>query len=383
MRFDHRQLIVQIMEDGDVEGAMAHILSITKGDLPKRRRAVFDNVRTKILKEEKYRNPEGYAQLEQLARRQDLNPTDRVKLQTLLFKPLHFIRWAQVHRCFLSDPYLQEELRNIRIVKDPFYEFDTPQNIKLMVSKSIQDGVMSNHSHKTRPRETYRYTNQEVDEMIQQAIDFIGQDLQWSKKCNSLRLLECLCLLTGRRKWELCSTLKIRTVPTFEYQAEVQGLGKNLITKLDPVWNRIPLLAPISVVIRGITNLRLCFHSMGKYEGGKKLFPRLNHTHYRNLYSEKCFELREINKFCEGDSCSKMEWQRRALHVTMAILADRYLTLLLTDEPEQQPDMAGEVCGSRSDDGQDSLRCGGQHTDQQEQDHPEYLQTGNAGSSGQ
>jgi hypothetical protein len=363
------------MEERDVEGAMAHILAVTQDDPAKRRRAVFDNVRSRILRQEHYRNPEGYAQLQQLAMRDDLSPTDRVKLQTLLFKPLHFMRWAQVHRCFLTDPDVQAKLAEIPIVKDPFYEFDCPENIKLLVNASIQDGVNENHCHKKKSAETYRFTPEEVNKMIEDAVTLIQQDLAWEKRSNSLRLLECLCLLTGRRKWELCSSLKIRTVKDSEYQADVQGIGKNLLGIFDDGWIRIPLLAPISVVIRGITNLRLYDHTMGRYNGFKKLFPRLTHTHYRDLYSEKCYELREINKFCQGDSCSQLEWRRRALNITMAILANRYSTMLITDERLESEDgqkaVAGQAGGPQEHVEQDPLRCGGECTDQQGGAHVE------------
>jgi hypothetical protein len=384
-RFDHKELVHKIMEDKDVPGAMAHILQVTKGDQAKRRRAVFDNVRTRILKQEQYRDPEGYAQLQIFAMRSDLNPTDRVKLQTLLFKPLHFIRWAQVTRTFLTTPELQEQLAAIKIVKDPFYKFDCPENIKVLVMDSIREGITENHSHRKKPRENYRFTNQEVDDMIEEAQNFINQELDWKKRATSLRVLEALCLLTGRRKWELCSSLKIRTVNVSEYQADVQGLGKLIKTSFQEDWIRIPLLAPISTVIRGLTNLRLYpDHQMGRYVGFKKMFPKLTHTHYRNLYSEKCYELRETNKFCHGDSCSKLEWQRRALHVSMSILANRYCTMLITDESdEQQTDLAGEVCGSQDQDSQDSLRCERQHSYESGRSYDEHLSAPDEGSHDQ
>jgi hypothetical protein len=380
-RFDHKELVVRIMEDKDVEGAMAHILEVTKTDPPRRRRAVFDNIRTRILKQEHYRSSEGYAELQQLCMEQSLNPTDKVKLQTLLFKPLHFIRWAQVHRSFLSDHNVQCRLRDIKIVKDPFYEFDTPENIKLLVTANLQQLVQDNHSHKVKPKEHYRFTVSEVDDMVQTATDYIQQELPWEKRANSLRLLECLCLLTGRRKWELCSTLKIRTVPDFEFQAEVQGIAKDIKSIFQEEWVKIPLLAPVSVVIRGITNLRLHPHEMGRYAVHAKLFPRLTHTHYRNLYSDKCFHMRHINKFCEDDSCSELEWRRRALHVTMSIIASRYSTMLITDErgfQEREDGMACEDGGPQIDVLEDTVRCGGQHSDQSGGHHDECLPKGDA-----
>lgn len=360
-RFDHRMMVVQIMEVGDVAGAMKHIISTTKGDNPQRRRAVFDNIRTRILKNESYKCPHGMDQLRYLAKREGSNPSDKIKLQTLLYKPLHFIRWAQVTKRFLSDNDLQEELKSIRIVKDPFYEFDCPQNIKDLVSADIEMGIHDNHNHKRKPREHYIFTAEEVDEMVTTATDYIQKDIIWSKKCNSLRLLECLSLLTGRRKWELCSTLKIRTSPKNDYIAEVQGLAKNIKSMVeDAEWVEIPLLAPVQLIIRGITNIRLVPYKMGAYVGGTKLFPKMTHTHYRNIYVDKAYENRNINKFHEG-SCSELEWKRCALQVTMLTYTNRYATMI-TDNVNVDVDcelgdsiLASEASGSQVDQQQDPI----------------------------
>lgn len=327
-RFNHQAMVVQIMDDGDVDGAIRHILEITKNDKAQRRRAVFDNVRTQIMKKEQYRSEEGYQQLKTLAMREDLSPTDRMKLQTLLFKPLHFIRWAQVCRCFLSDYDLQAELREIRIVKDPFYDFDCPVTIKSMVKEDTDEQVQENHNHQRKPREHYIFNTDEVTQMITTATEYIQQDIPWTRPCNSFRLLECMCLLTGRRKWELCSTLKIKAVPGNDYLAEVQGLGKSIKSRINDTWCIIPLLAPIHLIIHGITKLRMFAHEMGKYRGGIKLFPRMTHTHYRNVYADKAYEQRAINRFREDHSCSELEWKRSALNITMGIYTERYATMI-------------------------------------------------------
>jgi len=343
-RFDHQQLALRIMEDGDIDGAMRHILDITKDDNPQRRRSVFDNIRTKILKQENYRCPNGYQQLQQLARRDDFNPSDKIKLEVLLSKPLHFLRWSQVCKTFFSDFNLQQEWRSIRIVKDPFYEFDCPEKIKVLVQQDITSQVKENHNHNRKPREHYNFSEEEVDDMVKQATDFIHSNNNWNIRSNSLRLLECMSLLTGRRKWELCSTLRIKSTEESIYQAMVQGLGKNIQHQMgspDQIWERIPLLAPIDTIVKGITNVRLYCHQSGSYTGAKKLFPKMTHTHYRNVYADKAYVEREKNKFRDGDSCSMLEWKRSALMINMNTFADRYSTMVIhpTDTTSDEPVM--------------------------------------------
>lgn len=381
--FDHKEMAARIMDDGDVDGAIKHVLGMLSGKDNKTKYSTFRNIRAHILRQEHYRSEEGYQQLREMAMRENLNPTDRSLLQTLLFKPLHFMRWAQVCKRYLSDYDLQQELQEIKIVKDPFYEFDCPGKIKKMSKEDEAVHVATNHQHARKPREHYLFSSEEIDDMVRIATDYIKSEMDWTRKCNSSRLLECLSLLTGRRKWELCSTMKIKTVPNFPYQAEIAGIAKVIDYKKSDIWFKIPLLAPIDVIIKGITNLRVFGHIMGKYGGGSKLFPKMTHTHYRNVYADRAYEERQKNGFHADESMSALEWRRSALVLDMRTYCERYATMI-TDakdnerdlEPDQQDkprSLSGSACGSPQYDMHDSVRCGGQHPDESGWDHDQRL----------
>lgn len=375
--FDHKEMAVRIMEDGDVDGAISHVLAMLAGRDSKTKYSAFRNIRAHILRQEHYRSEEGYQQLREMAMRDGLNPTDRTLLQTLLFKPLHFMRWAQVSKRYLSDWDLQQELMAIKIVKDPFYEFDCPEKIKRASHTDEKMQVEQNHKHKRKPREHYIFTSTEIDDMVRTATDYISSEMDWSKRCNSIRLLECLCLLTGRRKWELCSTMKIKTVPEFDYQADICGICKVIAHKTGDVWHRIPLLAPVHLIIKGITNLRLMGHVMGQYNGYAKMFPKMTHTHYRNVFADRAYMEREKNGFHEDETMSQLQWKRLALVLDMQTYCDHYSTMLTDANEREQQDkpgsLSGSACGSPEYDVYDPVRCGGQHPDQQEGHHAECV----------
>jgi len=335
-RFNNIALANQVMEDGDPQGAIREILAVTSNDRPMRISAAFDAVRTRILKTDKYKREEGYLEMQQLLQIPTITDDDKTHLKEVLRSPLRTIRWAQnLASCVFHDPVLAERFKRIQIVKDPFYEFVMPANIVAAIKMDRSRRTEENHSHKTHKVEAYHFTNTEIDDMIQIAMEWCKSDRDWTKRCHSHRLLECLGLLTGRRKWELCSTLKIRSVQESDFQAEVRGIGKKLF---DTQWRRIPLLAPIDVVIAGISRIRRYAHEQGTYNSGAKLFPKLTHTRYRDIYTRRAFENRAINKF-HPESCSELWWRSQALCNSLSEFTKHYTTLII-DEPTPEPVIA-------------------------------------------
>lgn len=355
MLIPQKAVVHQIMEDGDPEGAIQKILTLTANERMKVQKAAFDNVRTKILKNPKYRSEQGMAELWELTHIAD------EKDATLLWDmiktwPLHKIRWAQTrsNSCFVSAT-LMERFRKIRIVKDPFYDFTIPDEIAYYAKLDVEKVINENHTHKTEAQEVYHFTDKEIDGMIDLAKEWCTADKQWTRPCNSIKLLECLALLTGRRKWELCSTLKIRSSPRSEFQAEVQGICKQFSDK-ETQWRNIPLLAPISIIISGLTRLRQFPHQMGKYNHGKKLFAKLNHSRARDIYSRRAYRDRAINGF-HPESCSEAYWRSQALCNSLGVFGSHYTTTVIDQQQPQLRDeaMECEAGGSCVDQQQDSI----------------------------
>lgn len=326
------------MEDGDPQGAIVKILHELANERMKAKKAAFDNVRTKILRNPKYRSEEGMEQLRALALRAE--GTDKTFLEEMVRNwTLHKIRWAQTRTSthFVSQALMQE-FRKIRVVKDPFYDFVTPDEIVYYARYDTDKVIEENHTHKTDGNEVYHFTEEEIDSMISLSKEWCVADKPWTKCCNSFRLLECLSILTGRRKWELCSTLKIRSSPVSEFQAEVQGICKQF-TESESDWRSIPLLAPIDVVIAGLTRLRKFPHTMGRYNGGRKLFPKLKHSRTRDVYSRRAYRDRAINGFLPV-SCSEAYWRSQALCNSLGVFGTHYTTTVID---QQQPQLGHEA----------------------------------------
>lgn len=334
-RFNNVQLSVQIMDDGDVEGAINHILGIAGNDRPLRIVKAFDAVRTRILKTDKYRCPVGNQELIRLRDLPTTSEKDKARMNEIIKSPVSRIRWAQSHYNLFEDSDLMRAFKEVRIIKDPFYDFKCPERIVVASALDKKRKIEEDHDHKTHKPEDYHFTMDEVDDYVKQAIEFCESDLDWSRRSNSLRLLEAIGLLTGRRKWEIASSLKIRSVPGFDYQAEVRGIGKKLF---ESDWRKIPLLAPIDVVVAAISKARRHAHVQGSYCSGKKLFPRLTHTRYRDIYCARAYRDRKENGF-HPDSCSEIWWKKCALLSDLEQIANHYSTMVIDrDEPEPEPD---------------------------------------------
>lgn len=338
-RFDHRRIILQVMDEGDIQGAIKKIVDMTSGDVPKKRLAVFQNIRAKILRNPIYQNPTALLELEAIA----VGSPDRDRVLALAKLPVHNIHWAQTKKCFFADKVTQERFKQIRFMQEAFYEFDAPTELKVESAEAYGKEVMKNHMHKTRKVDDYHFTEDEIADMVNKASELIESDQKWTERTSSLKLLDCLSLVSGRRKWELCSTLKVKSVPDKEYQAMIRGIGKSSIHSLNSVeWYIIPLLIPIENFIRGIANLRKYSHVPGKYYYGNPIFPKMRHTCYRDIFSSWAYKHREVNQFLANESCSELGWRARSLCVSINTIGGHYSTLCIDNEPKPGDQDDGE-----------------------------------------
>lgn len=295
------------------------------------------HVRERIAKDPQWVNPRCYDEIRGLT----INCQDQddiALIQRLLTEGARKIRWAQVVKGVFKSPGLQQRFAAIRVFDPMYYEFE-PTDQMLYENKAYRETLMkSNHTHKHKTdTKQYVYNETEINEMVQWATDFcLREDVDWTIRRNSLNMLEALCLLTGRRKWELCKTLQMRSSPNSDYQAIVWGLTKNI--KSGHEERPIPLLAPIANIAAGINKLRRFAHISGQYYQAKssRHFPVMGHTMFRNIYCEKAFRDRHINKF-HPNSCSKLWWCSQALCDTLSAYSERYATALV-DEPANPSD---------------------------------------------
>jgi len=340
VRFNNVALAIQVMEGKDPQGVINHIMEVTKADRPIRISRAFDAVRTRILKNDKYRSMEGMKELWRLHDEVARDPEDRSRLASIIKSPISRIRWAQSQRKNLfTTPELQQAFGEVKIVVDPFYEFKAPAEVSMMVGEDKKRKIEENHSHQTKPVEEYHFTDEEIDAMIETAKEWCMDTVRdYSQRCNSLKILECVGLLTGRRKWEICTSLQIKSVPESEYQAQIRGIGKQLF---ESGWATIPLLAPLHVVVAGISRARRYQHTQGDYSG-KRLFPKLTHTRYRDIYCKRAWEQRDMNKF-HPTSCSELWWKCQALRNEMEQFTNHYTTLVI-DRNEPEPDQQQPEC---------------------------------------
>lgn len=329
------KIVHLLMEDNNPEAAVAMVLQIKAGLRPLQIRQAFESVRARVLGNESYKIPNARELLKQLFRDfPDMCERDQNLVRELAAGSLRQLRFAQNQYAPFLSSALNEAFKNMKFVKDPYYEFKTPEPILLASGEDLKQRIQEKHQHKIRKtKEDYHFAEEEIDDMIQVATDYCKIDQNWKIKSNSLRLTEALGLLTGRRKWEILSTLKIRSVPDNLFQAEVSGLCKRF---RDDFWYKIPLLAPIDVIIMGLCKVRqYTSHTQGRYSSCKMLFPRLHHTSYRDIYTKRAYRDRHINKF-HPDSCSELWWGTMALVSTLQTYTERYSTMIV--DKEEEPD---------------------------------------------
>lgn len=348
-KLNHIALIHQIMEEGDPEGAIRVIIQNTKDRRAKNISDCFSNIRHKIMLKEKYILPGALDELRALTQDSKFPAEDRQRLSVLIQGPIHKIHWFQTSKSPFYDQAFVEKFKSIRLVRDPFYDFKCPPEITSALTADCRLRMEERHQHQhpKKKAEDYEFTEEQIDAMVETARDYIFANVDWKKKSNSLRLVECLCLLTGRRKTEIINTLQVRTAPGFDgfdYQAEVRGLAKSKKAVLcEDAWTVIPLLAPLAEIVQGITQVRQCHHTGIAYKVHRSLFPdNMTHTVFRDLYSSTAFRFRKTNQFYP-DSCSLMFWKSKALCVTFNDIP-HYSTLTINREsdidakqPEEQP----------------------------------------------
>lgn len=340
-RIRYEPIIKRLMEDRDKEGAIEMLKQMSGSSHPYHIANFMKHTRERIARDARYLNKSCVHKVLEIMRDPSTCEEDFRKLSSVLETPRK-IRWMQVRKGCFMNPETHKRLCEIQVFDPMYYEFVPTPEMQQELANYTKNLVIKNHSHNHKTKERYNFTEDEVSEMIQRATSFCQDEtINWNRRMHSLQLLEALSLLTGRRKWELCSTLKMRSSPISDYQAVVSGIAKDIKTGEEE--RVIPLLAPIAVVARGIVNLRRVTHKMGSYSQSvkSKLFPNLTHTTFRDLYCKRAWRDRAINQFMP-EQCSQLYWCSQALCDTLDTFAMHYATAVIHHgEPDFYPDRDG------------------------------------------
>jgi hypothetical protein len=335
-RLSHKALAQQIMKANDPQGAIKTILTTLKDQTSMQIARAFVNCRKTILRDPEYLNKHGYGRLVSLSIESGLPETDKIKLKDLLLKPLHYIHWAQSVRVYLSCPEANERFKAIRIVQDPFYEFVCPDHITFKATQDRTQDKIAHNKHEKRERTSYHFSIQEVGNMVEHAHTYILQSGPCTLRKHYTQMLDALSLVSGRRKWELACTLKVKSVPNEKYQAMITGICK--VFDFNEAWRAIPLLIPFDDFVGGLVKLRSYKRiEMGDYSGVKLFKTRkMTHTHFRNVYLDISFRERlSRNHFLIGDqSCGPSYWKSQALCTSVQDAAETYDVMCIDQDYE-------------------------------------------------
>lgn len=335
LKVNHKQVIELLMEQKKPKKAIEDLLLQTAGQSPKQIQRAFINIRAKILRTKRYKNNLEWQRLLQFCQEKEITESEDIHLlrnviPNMTVSNFHWFQKVGFNSC--KSYQLFSELCEFRIMNDPFYDFDCPPDIKYASNVQHQQDIQTHNCHEKEDRTLYHLSQEEIEEMIQTAKSTINaENTNWDSRGNHIRLLEALCLVTGRRKWELCSTLQMRSSPVSDYQAEIQGVCKHM--KKNNIWISIPLLLPIAEVAKGIVNLRRYTKIIkGRYNGPRLFKRKMTHTHLRNVFADQAFRERETkNLFYINDkSVGPIMWKSLALAIKMKTAAEHY-SVMCTD----------------------------------------------------
>jgi len=340
MRVPATQVIEHVL-NGNARRAMEVIQECSKERTLSNQYAAFKNVRSRMMRDSRFWRHEAKEELLDLSRDPTLSNQDKSFLEFLATRPYHTIQWA-ISKPSLSNPIINSRIRNLRLFVPQFYEFEVPTNLVQQSNLAYQQVVENRHNYIMPDPQRYVIPEEDQVKMVEEAVAYITRtDIDWRKKSNALRGAECLCLLTGRRKSEILFSLQMKSSSLSDYAAQIRGLAKRFS---DDLWRTIPLLAPVDIVLMGISKVRLCTNLPRKTYQTKSLWPGKTHTHFRNAFVDMAYKNRSINKF-RPQPCSALSWKAAALCVEIGTLASHYQIMSSPiDSDHVQSKRFGEQC---------------------------------------
>lgn len=275
---------------------------------------------------------------------------DRIKLEKLKACSLSDQHKVSISTTpFLEDEDLDDWLKSLEPCDMLFHRFQIPSDICHERFKQERSRAKLNQEHRLKARSQYKITEQQLEEIFDLAADVVQFAVDITNTKKYYEVVVALQLVSGRRNYEIMSSLEYHPGPT-PYQAVVSGICKKTIDELvEGVEDEyvIPLTVEYSLFKRAMDNIRK-FKSLrglspsqvnssygaSVLAASDRLFNRrLTHSQKRNLYIEKAYKMRNINQFCIGsESCSKHRWAAMALcHASVRApdVTQRYQTMIV------------------------------------------------------
>lgn len=334
-------VVNRIVQNKNPEEAMSFLLSQYPNQIQSARSiySMWSRVRKIMLDEELVANPSYHSEIARIGKlvssQEDLDRIIRLLSSSLTDQH----RVSISSRPFLDDQDLDDELKACDPCNDLFHRFQLPEHIiKAKFSQELQRTRL-NQQHALRPREDYKLSEEELFDMFSKVDDRLtfSESIITSKQYYDV--IVCLQLASGRRNFEIISTLEYRPGPT-SYQAIVSGICKNqnleMHENIIPEYT-IPLNVDYKTFSKAMNAVRTYkpLYEMTPSEvnssygarilaASERLFGRrLTHTQKRNIYVEKAYRMRNVNQFCSGaQSCSRHMWAAKALCHTTSISTD-------------------------------------------------------------
>ena len=252
---------------------------------------------------------------------------------------------------YLDDEELDDYIKTIDPLDQIISDFRLPVSIvTLAITKEKERAVEARH-HNRKARESYTVTRDELDSIHAKAKMILDEVHVITNEKDYWDLVFAVGVVSGRRIFEILSKLAYRQGPG-DYQAYVTGIAKKqwqiAMNIGQEIEYPIPLTVPYVLFEKGMNLIRghRSYEGMDCSQVSKATSTKeqtasnrcvgkvLTHTQKRNLYLEKAFRDREVNRFYVGeDSCSKTQWYINALcHNDVSTSPiERYSNINITD----------------------------------------------------
>lgn len=316
--------------------------------------AQWKTIRGKVLKDPRCRSPSYEAALRPIRNIlwAEGNEKDAAKIDVLLQGDMGLrVKIGDTKARYLDDEEMNDYLKEIPCLQDYIYDFKLPVRIVELAVSIASSRARQAQNHKLRARDTYSMTKAEFDAVHAKAKSILDETQQIDREKAFWDLAFALQIVSGRRLFEILVTLQYREGAS-DYQSRVTGIAKKQIeiamnggeeTEYD-----IPLTVPYVLFETAMKLVRsyrsyeginsVDFHDMTGHNvataGSRCVGRRLTHTQKRNLYMEKVYRDREINKFHVGEeSCSRSQWFSYALcHNDQTVgPTDRYASMTIEE----------------------------------------------------
>jgi hypothetical protein len=284
---------------------------------------MWKSVRSYILSKEEYRNFFFFNQVQALV------PKAPTRKDQLSLEALSHCTLAVQHNIirrqskYLDDEELDAVLKTLRPVANEFYEFTCPEEISSIANDNVLQRREDTLNRAIRPPEEYVVSHEDTLSILEKCIQTVLETTTVSTKNEYYKLVQALCVITGRRVNEIMKNVIMEPMPN-AYQAKVTGLSKKRSVTDIPVV--IPLLMEYRDVKRALDavrsfwdfsdvsnmdmNKRISRNSMNTI--AKRFFGRkFDHTQKRNFYVEIAYRNRHENDFYPNTM--KSHWAQLAL----------------------------------------------------------------------